>query len=129
MPVPDRGCEEDGLDKGDYLAASADYQKALNLGPNEARFYNQYAWMLAACPQPEYRDGARAVQLARRGCQLTNWRDANILDTLASAYAECGRFGEAVTWATKALERANAEIKEAEAEHVQLFRNGRPTRF
>jgi Tfp pilus assembly protein PilF len=63
--------------KGSYLAALADYQKALDLGPNEARFYNQYAWVLAACPRPEYRDGARAVELARRACDLTNWQDAN----------------------------------------------------
>jgi tetratricopeptide (TPR) repeat protein len=115
--------------KGCYRAALADYQKALELGPTKARFYNQYAWMLAACPQPEYRDGARAVELALRGCALTHWRDANILDTLASAYAECGRFDEAVTWANKALELADAEIKEAVGEHVQLFRNGRPARF
>ena len=115
--------------KGCYCAALADYQQALDVRPTEARFYNQYAWMLAACPQPEYRDGPRAVELALRGCELTNWRDANILDTLASAYAECGRFDEAVTWANKAFELAEAEVKEAVGEHVQWFRNGRPARF
>lgn len=115
--------------QGDYRAALADYQKAVDLAPTEARFYNQYAWMLAACPQPAYRDGPRAVELALRGCELTNWEDANILDTLASAYAECGRFDDAVTWATKALERADAQLKEAVREHVQLFRKRRPVRF
>jgi len=115
--------------KGNYPAALADYQKALDLGPKEARFYNQYAWMLAACPRPEYRDGARAVELAGRACELTNWQDANLLDTLASAYAECGRFDEAITWANKALELADAEIKEAVYGHVQLFRNGQAARF
>ena len=115
--------------KACYAAAAADYQKALEMEPEEASFYNQYAWMLAACPQPEYRDGPRAVELARRGCELTNWQDANLLDTLASAYAECGRFDEAVTWATKALEWADAEVKEAVVEHIELFRNSRPARF
>jgi tetratricopeptide (TPR) repeat protein len=115
--------------QGDYPAALADYQKALELGPTEARIYNQYAWVLAACPQPEYRDGARAVELAQRGCELTDWRDGNILDTLASAYAECGRFDEAIKWVNKALELADAEIKEAIGKHVQLFRNGQPARF
>ncbi len=115
--------------RGRYAAAVADYQKALELAPAEAHVYNQLAWMLAACPRPEYRDGPRAVELARRGCELTNWQDANLLDTLASAYAECGRFDEAVTWAERSLERANAEIKDVVAGHVQLFRNGRPARF
>src|SRR5207245_4805704 len=27
--------------------------------------------------------GVRAVQLARRGCELTKWQDANLLDTLS----------------------------------------------
>ena len=85
--------------------------------------------MLAACPRAEYRDGARAVELARRGCELTNWQDPNILDTLASAYAECGRFEEAVAWAIKSLELADADIKEAVCRHVELFRKGRPARF
>jgi serine/threonine-protein kinase len=114
--------------KGCYRAALMDYQKALELGPTEARFYNQFAWMLATCPQPEYRDGARAVELALRGCELTSWQDANILDTLASAYAECGRFDEAVASANKALELADAELQGAIREHVQLFRKGQPAR-
>jgi tetratricopeptide (TPR) repeat protein len=121
--------------QGNYPAALADYEKALEVGSTEARIYNQYAWMLAACPQPEYRDGARAVELARRGCELTDWQDANILDTLASAYAECGRFDEAVKWANKALELADAEskveaeLKEAVGKHIELFRNRQPARF
>jgi len=115
--------------QGRYSAATADYEKAVELGPAEARCYNQFAWLLAACPQPEFRDGARAVQLARRGCELTKWQDANILDTLASAYAECGRFDDALKWVNKSLEMAGDEIKEAVAGHVQLFRNGQPARI
>jgi tetratricopeptide (TPR) repeat protein len=60
----DRGCVYQK--KGRYDAALADYQKALDLGPTEARLYNQYAWMLAACPRPEYRDGARGMTAANR---------------------------------------------------------------
>jgi tetratricopeptide (TPR) repeat protein len=112
-----------------YDAALADYQKALDLGPTDPGIYNQYAWMLAACPESKYRDGTRAVELARRGCELTDWQDANILDTLACAYAECSRFEEAGTWASKSLEMADDDIKGAVAGHVELFRNGKPARF
>jgi tetratricopeptide (TPR) repeat protein len=115
--------------QGNYAAATADYQKAVDLEPQEARFCNQFSWLLAACPQAEYRDGSRAVELARRACKVTNWKDGNVLDTLASAYAECGRFDEAVKWVNKALELAPAEVKETVAKHVELFRTGQPARM
>jgi tetratricopeptide (TPR) repeat protein len=116
-------------DMRSYPAALADYQKAVELGPGESRCYNQCAWMLAACPQSECRAGVRAVALARRGCELTGWKDANILDTLASAHAECGQFDEALRWAAKALEQASAEIKEDVTKHIQLFRDRQPARI
>lgn len=116
-------------DKGCYAAALADYQRAVEHGPSDPGCHNQYAWMLAACPQAEYRNGVRAVALARRGCELTHWQDANLLDTLASAHAECGQFDEALRWASKALERAPDEIKETVRAHIELFRSGQPARF
>jgi hypothetical protein len=69
------------------------------------------------------------VELARHACELTNWQDANLLDTLAAAHAECGRFDEALSWATKALQLADARIEKSVREHVQLFRNRQPARF
>ena len=114
-----------------YPEALADYEKVLELAPGEARVHNQLSWMLAACPQSAYRDGPRAVELARRACELTGWQDPNLLDTLASAYAECGRFDEAVTWAKKALAlpQTENEIKEAVQRHIELFQSGQPARF
>jgi len=93
---------------------------------NEAGFHNQLAWLLAACPAQGVRNGRRAVELARRGCELTDWQDANLLDRLACAHAECGQFDDAVTWAAKGLDLAPAEVKETIRDHIQLFRNGRP---
>jgi tetratricopeptide (TPR) repeat protein len=116
-------------DRGCYAAARADYQKSLDLGPNQPGIHNQLAWMLAACPHQEYRDGARAVQLARRGCALTKWSDANLLDTLACAYAECGQFDDALRSAHEALEISAAEARASVEKHIQLFGNRQPARF
>jgi tetratricopeptide (TPR) repeat protein len=116
-------------DMGRYPAALADYQKALELEPKLSGVYNQYAWMLAACPEQEFRDGARAVLLARRACELTKWEDANLIDTLACAHAECGQFDEALRWAKKALEKANDDTSASVRTRVQLFQSGRPARF
>ena len=35
-----------------------------------------------------FRDGRRAMEVATHGCELTDWKDGNIMDTLAAAYAE-----------------------------------------
>src|SRR5262249_31882020 len=108
-------------DRGSYKAALADFLRALQIEPAEARFWNQLAWVLATCPREEFRDGLRAVQHATRACELTDWKDGNILDTLASAYAECGRFAEAVDWARKAVELVGDDIRGEVQRHLQLY--------
>lgn len=65
---------------------------------------NFLAWLLATCPEDDLRDGRTAVELARKACEVTNWKDANYLGTLAAANAECGEFKEAVEWQKKAIE-------------------------
>jgi serine/threonine-protein kinase len=52
------------------------------------------------------RDGARAKDAATRACELTEWRDAPTLDTLAAACAELGEWPLAVQWMTEALRHA-----------------------
>lgn len=61
---------------------------------------------LAVSGDAGIRDGARAVSLAERAAQLTGRRDPQVLDVLASAYAEAGRFGDAVSAAGAALDLA-----------------------
>jgi tetratricopeptide (TPR) repeat protein len=108
-------------DSGSYRAAIADHEKSLELEPTSERYHNQLAWLLASCPKAEYRDGPRAVQLARRGCELNGWQDGNIIDTLAAAYAECGQFDEAVTFAKQAVEKAPPTLVKDIRAHVDLF--------
>src|ERR1035441_7801006 len=60
------------------------------------------AWSRAAHPQAEFRDGAEAVRLAERACQVTTNKEPMMIGTLATAYAEAGRFEEAVATASKA---------------------------
>src|SRR5262249_25973511 len=96
---------------GAYVRASADLTQALNLGPNDANANNNMAWLLATCPVESIRNGTRAIGLATKACQLSNW-DPNYEDTLAAAYAEAGRYSEAVLWQNKAVHNPAAPQSE-----------------
>ena len=98
--------------------------------PNQIGFVNQLAWVLATCPEASVRNGAEAVELAQRAVQLSGGREPAILGTLAAAYAEAGRFPEAVQTARKALELATQQNKQALAESIKaklpLYQAGTP---
>jgi protein O-mannosyl-transferase len=117
MPATAEGYRDlaDMLNEGQQFAdAIRYYREALRLQPDFPAVLNNLALLRAACPQPEFRDSAEAVQLAERGCQLTDRRDPNLLGTLATAYAQAGRFGDAV----KAVEEAQAAAKAAGADYL-----------
>src|SRR5262249_13886640 len=78
--------------------ALADDSKACDLDAKAADAHNGLAWVLATCPESKTRNGASALEHAQDACQLTDYKDAVSLDTLAAAYAECGKFKEAVDW-------------------------------
>jgi tetratricopeptide (TPR) repeat protein len=71
-----------------YTLAIADYNEALKIDPENADANNAYAWLLATCPEQRIRDAKKALQLATKACELTQWKDAYYFDTLAAAYAK-----------------------------------------
>ena len=83
-------------------------QKALQLEPDDPAIQNNLAWVLAACPRASLRNGGKAVQLAQRANDLAGGENPIYLRTLAAAFAETGRFGDAMSAAQKAMELARA---------------------
>jgi tetratricopeptide (TPR) repeat protein len=120
------------LRKGRVEEALAHYQAAIEAQPSNAYLFNNLAWALATCPQASARNGARAVELAQQAERLSGSKDARILVTLAAAYAEAGRFAEAVKAAERALELSIAQSNSAYAEllreHIRLYQSGSPFR-
>lgn len=107
---------------GRHAAALADARRAAELRPDDAVFLNQLAWLRATCPDASVRNGPEALAVATRAAELSEWRDAAVLDTLAAAHAECGHLGESVRWAEAALAHAPAEMREVVAGRLATFR-------
>src|SRR5262249_55540043 len=97
------------LDRGQMDEAIAHYEKALQIRPDfgeAGNNLNRVAWVLATCPEASVRNGARAIELAQELALVSAGNDPVILGTLAAAYAEAGRFSDAVTVAQQALQLA-----------------------
>jgi tetratricopeptide (TPR) repeat protein len=110
--------------------AVAQYREALKLDPNLTPALNNLAWILAANPNDDLRNGAEAVRLAEQACELTHHDKPGYLVTLAAAYAEAGRFPEAVATAEKAEQLATrqglAPVAGKCRHLLDLFRAGKP---
>jgi tetratricopeptide (TPR) repeat protein len=50
--------------KGKYAEAKADYMKAIEIQPEEPGCHQEYAWLLATCPDEQFHDGKLAVEHA-----------------------------------------------------------------
>ena len=88
---------------------------------------NSLAWFLATCPDETVRDGSEAITLAERVVAATGRKEADFLDTLAAAYAETGRFAEAVRTQKEAIALLHDENKKADFEaRLKLFESGVP---
>ncbi len=103
-----------------YDKAIADYTKAIELDPKYTWAYNNYAWLLATCPEANYRDGSKAVKLAYKA--LAIGYDPEFQDTLAAAYAEAGKFEDAIREQEELIGKIGKMPIRTSAKHLELFR-------
>jgi tetratricopeptide (TPR) repeat protein len=98
--------------KGEYEKAIAGYKQVIQLDAKYANAYNGLAWLLSTSPDDRVRDGKKAVEYANKACTLSEWKDPNMVDTLAAACAESGDYQQAIKWATQYLATPNLIEKE-----------------
>ena len=115
--------------KKDFERAIVDYSETIRLDPKHSLAYNSRAWLWATCPDARFRDGKRAVESATNACELSEWKNAFDVDTLAAAYAEAGEFDAAMKWQTKAnaLYTTPENRKRGEA-RLKLYQEKKPYR-
>ena len=109
--------------------ALACWNRVLQLEPDWPLALNNIAWIKATHQEARFRNPAEAIQLATRACELTDYQDPGMLDTLAYAYAADERFPQAVETAQKALNLARSANREQIADkiqkHLELFKQGK----
>ncbi len=105
----DRGMAEEMLQE--YGPAVDDFRTAIEVNPENPKAYSHCAWLLATCPDAKLRDGGKAVEYAKRACNMGGDTVGNMA-ILAAACAEAGRFDEAVQWEQKALDAPNGYTAE-----------------
>ena len=114
--------------KGDWEKVIADYEATLKEGSPTADICNGLAWLRATCPDAKHRNGQQAVEYATKACELTAWRLAGTIDTLAAAYAEAGDFDKAVEWQQKGMNLAPADQKADYETRLKLYQEKKPYR-
>jgi tetratricopeptide (TPR) repeat protein len=116
--------------QGKIEEAMAQYREALRLRPDWPPALSRLAWILATDRNAGLRNGGEAVPLAERLCAVTGYDRSDALDVLAAAYAEAGRFGEALRAAQKAIELEGATGQTKLAQQIQgrltLYQTGHP---
>ena len=116
--------------RGSTAQAIACYREGLRVRPGQVEIANNLAWILATNPDPRLRDGNEAIRLAEQACKSSGYKLALVVGTLAAAYAEAGRFSQAVTAAEQAIALATAagqpELADRNRQLLALYRARQP---
>jgi protein O-mannosyl-transferase len=133
-----------GAAKFHYLLASAllaegkteeaidEFKKELEINPDHPLALNDLAWIKATSPSDRTRNGLEAVRMAERACEVSRYTQPQFIGTLAAAYAEAGRFEEAIRAGVRAKALAEKtgqmELAAKNDELLKLYREHRPYR-
>jgi tetratricopeptide (TPR) repeat protein len=118
--------------QGKAREALEHWQAVLRAEPNHVPVLDSVAWVLATSRDDSLRNGTRAVELAERAVRVSGGKSPSLFDTLAAAYAETGRFSEAVELTNRNLALArqqnNRRLIDALTARQALYQAGTPLR-
>jgi protein O-mannosyl-transferase len=120
------------VQQGRVAEGVEEWQKVLAVEPDNGNAMSNLAWVFATSPDQSLRDGPKAVQLAEDAARISGSRMPILFRTLAAAYAESGRFPEAVQAAQQGMQLANSQGKLGLATELQgnitLYQQQQPLR-
>jgi protein O-mannosyl-transferase len=120
------------IQQGHVKEAIDQWQEALATQPENGNAASNLAWVFATCPEDSIRDGTRAAELGERALRISGGKIPMIYKVLAAAYAENGRFADAVETAQRGAQLATSQgnpVLAAELENnIALYQSGRPLR-
>ena len=120
------------IQQGRVREAIEQWQEALAIQPENGNAASNLAWAFATSPEDSIRNGPQAVELAEKALRLSGEKIPIIFRILAAAYAESGRFPEAIETARRGAELANSQGKAGLAADLQsnivLYKAARPLR-
>jgi tetratricopeptide (TPR) repeat protein len=116
---------------GRYAQSLKEIEHVISIRPRQdafARAYCDRAWLRLNCPDQSYRNGPQALKDATSACKLIEWKDEDMIDTLAAAYAEIGDFDSAVSYEEKALAVKGVKPNDSKRlqAHLDSFKQHRP---
>jgi hypothetical protein len=96
----------------------------------DARSYGWVAWLDIIVPQDKLQDGKKALELATKSCELSDWKDTMCLSVFAAARAECGDYKDAVKWQKKVIEMDHGDKEDMDEarRRLKLYEAGKPYR-
>jgi tetratricopeptide (TPR) repeat protein len=120
------------IQQGHVREALDQWQEALATQPENGNAASNLAWVFATCPDDSIRDGMRATDLGERALRISGGKIPMIYKVLAAAYAENGRFADAVETAQRGADLATIQgnpglVAELQS-NIALYQSGRPLR-
>jgi arylsulfatase A-like enzyme/Flp pilus assembly protein TadD len=95
------------------------WKEAMRLRPDWARVLNDLAWVYASDKDLQFYKPVEAVELAKRACELTQYKQPGFLDTLSVAYAAVGRYTEAIEIGKEAIKLFESSEEKKLAEDIR----------
>lgn len=120
------------IQQGHVREAVEQWQEALATQPENGNAASNLAWVFATSPEDSIRDGTRAAELGEKALRISAGKIPMIYKVLAAAYAENGRFPDAIKTAQRGAELATSQGNPALAaeleSNIALYQSGRPLR-
>ena len=112
--------------EGKVIEAIQQFEQAIQLQSDYVEALNNLAYVLATSQNALLRNTTRAIALSEQANHLTGGGNPIVLGTLATAYAEAGRYREALETVTRAVQlpatKSNLALISAFESQLKLYR-------